>query len=91
MIDLSTIDMHPGNLIRFTSNRDARQLPSVGALALLRKKFTSNTIGIVVSVASVIDEQSHQSFRYAYVIASDGSIGWLRLDRVFEETLQCLV
>lgn len=82
---MSCVALVPGNLIKLLFARGRwRSLDGVGAKDLLND-FTLGSVGIVMSVINLPLTNKYVQ-KYAYVIASNGIMGWLRIDYL-KETL----
>lgn len=78
-----SVEFIPGDFIRFTRQQAIRSIDS-GWDSAACGEFIKGTFGIVVGV---VDVNEHPIFekvvRYAFIVASDGAIGWLKVDKTF--------
>lgn len=70
----------PGSLVVFNVRRLARSI-YMGSLQPCVNEFNQGTFGIVVSIANITTHPMNTDpVKYAFIIASDGMIGWLKID-----------
>lgn len=75
-------DFRPGDLIRFINSRVCREEPK--AFVACSRNFMLDSVGIIVSIVDVQPDYINITQQYMYVVASDGTVGWVRSDNSAE-------